>query len=129
MGDKDSISKILTDFENNNKLGVIIPDHFYSQIKYSFYLDFRNKKHLYNLFETLFPFLKLKIGNVLDFPVGNMFWARTSAVYQIFDDKIIKKCPEEKGQLDGTMLHAIERIWLYLAKLNGFYYKSNLNHV
>ena len=129
LGDKDSISKILTDFENNNKLGVIIPDHFYSQIKYSFYLDFRNKKHLYNLFETLFPFLKLKIGNVLDFPVGNMFWARTSAVYQIFDDKIIKKCPEEKGQLDGTMLHAIERIWLYLAKLNGFYYKSNLNHV
>ena len=129
LGDKDIISKILTDFENNNKLGVIIPDHFYSQIKYSFYMDFRNIKHLYNLFETLFPFLKLKIGDVLDFPIGNMFWARTSAVYQIFDDKIIKKCPEEKGQLDGTMLHAIERIWLYLAKLNGFYYKSVLNHI
>ena len=129
LGDKDIISKILTDFENNNKLGVIIPDHFYSQIKYSFYMDFRNIKHLYNLFETLFPFLKLKIGDVLDFPIGNMFWARTSAVFQIFDKKIINKCPEEKGQLDGTMLHAIERIWLYLAKLNGFYYKSVLNHI
>ena len=129
LGNKDTISKILSDFENNNKLGVIIPDHFYSQIKYAFYLDFRNKKHLYNLFETLFPYMKLKIGNVLDFPIGNMFWARTSAVYQIFDKKIIKKCPEEKGQLDGTMLHAIERIWLYLAKLNGFYYKCVLNHI
>ena len=86
-------------------------------------MDNRNLKHLYKLFEALFTFLKLRIGYKLDFPVGNMFWARTSAVYQIFDDKIIKKCPEEKGQLDGTMLHAIERIWLYLAKLNGFYYK------
>ena len=52
-----------------------------------------------------------------------MFWERTNAVYQILYEKIIKKSPEEKGQLDGTKLHAIEKIWFYLAKLNGFYYK------
>ena len=128
LGDKNTISQILTDFENNNKLGVIIPEHFYSQIKYSFFLDYRNKKHLYNLLESLFPFIKLRIGNVLDFPIGNMFWARTNAVYQIFNKRIIEKSPDEKGQLDGTILHAIERIWLYLAKLNGFYYKCILNY-
>ena len=70
--------------------------------------------------------MRLKIGQITDFPAGNMFWARTSAVYQIFNEKVIKKTPEERGQIDGTVLHAIERIWPYLAKLNGFYYKCAL---
>ena len=34
-------------------------------------MDNRNLKHLYKL---LFPFLKLRIGYILDFPAGNMFW-------------------------------------------------------
>ena len=58
-----------------------------------------------------------------------MFWARTKAIYQVFDDKIIYNCPKENGQFDGTMLHAIERLWLYLTKINGFFYKSYLNYV
>ena len=53
-----------------------------------------------------------------------MFWARPIALYQIFNDNIIKSAPEEKGQIDGTILHAIERFWIYLAKLNGFEYKT-----
>ena len=129
LGDKNIISQILTDFENNNKLGIILPEHFYAQIKFVIFFHHSNRKHLYDLFETLIPFMKIKIGHITDFPVGNMFWARTSAVFQIFDEKIIKKAPEEKGQYDGTMLHAIERIWLYLAKLNGFYYKCVLNFI
>ena len=129
LGDKYTISQILTYFENNDKLGIIFPEHFNEQIKYAFKLHPGNKKYLYYLFETLFPLLKLKIGNILDFPVGNMFWARTNAVYQIFDEKIINKCPEERRQFDGTLLHGIERIWLYLAKINGFYYKNILNYI
>ena len=35
-----------------------------------------------------------------------------------------KLCPEELGQRDGTILHAIERFWLFLVKINGFYYKT-----
>ena len=58
-----------------------------------------------------------------------MFWARTSAIYQIFNEKIIKNTPEEKGQTDGTIMHGIERIWLYLVKLNGFDYKTILYYI
>ena len=58
-----------------------------------------------------------------------MFWARTKAVYQIFNDKIIQLAPEESGKKDNTIIHAIERIWLYLVKLNGFYYKSFLYYI
>ena len=60
----------------------------------------------------------------MNFPAGNMFWAKTEAIHQMFNEKIIKLCPEERGQIDGTILHAIERFWLYLVKLNGFYYKT-----
>ena len=129
LGNKNIISQILTDFENNNKLGIILPEHFYAQLKFVIYFHHANRKHLYDLFETIIPFMKLKIGYITDFPVGNMFWARTSAVYQIFNEKVIEKCPEERGQIDGTVLHAIERIWPYLAKLNGFNYKCILNYI
>ena len=73
--------------------------------------------------------MNIKVGETLDFPDGNMFWARTKAIYQIFSYKIIELCPKENGQIDGTALHGIERIWLYLVKINGFYYKSNLYYL
>ena len=57
------------------------------------------------------------------FPSGNMFWAKVKAVYQIFEIKLNNLFPRELNQTNGTIMHAIERIWLYLVKLNGFYYK------
>lgn len=60
----------------------------------------------------------------MNFPVCNMFWARTEAIQKIFNDKIIKLCQIERRQFDTTILHAIERFWFYLVKLNGFYYKT-----
>ena len=69
-------------------------------------------------------FPNYKIGKLLNFPAGNMFWARTNAVYQIFNEKLIKLTPRENGQKDDTLLHAIERFWIFLVKLNGFFYKT-----
>ena len=54
-----------------------------------------------------------------------MFWAKTNAIYQIFRLRI--KYPEELGQPYETKMYAIGRIWLYLVKSNGFYYKTNLH--
>ena len=129
LGNKKIVSTILTDFENHNKLGLIFPEHFYLELKYIYKCNPSNIKHLNNLLGILFPDMKLKAGNVFNFPAGNMFWARTISLYQIFSDKIIRSAPEEKGQIDGTILHAIERIWIYLAKLNGFYYKTILYYI
>jgi lipopolysaccharide biosynthesis protein len=55
-----------------------------------------------------------------------MFWAKTNAIYQIFRLRI--KYPEELGQPYLTIMHAIGRTWLYLVKLNGFYYKTTLKN-
>jgi lipopolysaccharide biosynthesis protein len=57
----------------------------------------------------------------LDFPSGSMFWARPAAIMPLlnlglsFDD-----FPEEAGQFDGTIAHAIERLWYYAAANEGF---------
>jgi len=129
LGNKIIITKILSDFENHKELGFIFPEDFYVQIKYAYRYNYLNWHNIDNIFNILFPDLKIKAGKIIFFPVGNMFWARTDAVYQIFNKKIIKLAPEEKGQGDNTILHAIERFWLYLVKLNGFYYKTILYYI
>ena len=78
------------------------------------------------ILEVIFPNLKIRTGNIYNFPSGNMFWIRTAAIYLIFNEIIIKSTPEEKGQTDCTIMHGIERIWLYIVKLNGFDYKTIL---
>jgi len=128
LGNKTIIKKILSDFENNNKLGLMFPEQFYSQIKNIYNYNKNNWKHMNHLFE-LFNKKKFRTGDIRNFPVGNMFWARIDAVYQMFSKKIIKFVPEERGQFDGTILHAIERFWPLLTKLNGYNYKTILYYI
>lgn len=52
---------------------------------------------------------------------GTMFLGNTHALSAIADEKLIKYLPEvERGQLDGTLVHAIERlIGIIIRKRNG----------
>ena len=79
------------------------------------------------LLNKLFKF-KLNIDSKIEFPIGNMFWARVNSIYQIFNEDFKNEIPEELGQKDSTIMHAIERIWLYLVKLNGYYYQKFFKH-
>ena len=124
LGSKNIIKQILSDFENHNKLGFIFPEHFFSIIKYVYKYSEVNVNYIDTIFEILYPKKKLRVGNIINFPAGNMFWARIDAIYQLFNEKIFKLVPEERSQYDKTILHAIERFWLYLVKLNGFTYKT-----
>ena len=56
-----------------------------------------------------------------EFPAGNMFWARTSAVSPLFKCGISgEDFQKEYGQLSHTTAHAIERCWVYLVGLKGY---------
>ena len=57
-----------------------------------------------------------------------MFWAKVEAVYQIFNLNILDTFPKENYQVDGTIMHGIERFWLFLVKMNNFYYKKIFKH-
>lgn len=128
LGNIQIVSEILSDFENTEKLGFVFPEIFYKIL-----LNHGNKINDYNLFYMNFLIRKIYPGygiieKISEFPAGNMFWARTIAIYQIFEKNIEKKFPKELGQIDSTLMHAIERIWLYIVKLNGYFYKTIFKH-
>ena len=122
MGNAKIVSEILSDFEYNDKLGFIFPETFYYIIRQKFILTKKTLKYMRYILKKLFP--NFRIGVQLDFPAGNMFWARTNAIFQIFEYNFNKKFDKEKDQTNDTIMHGIERIWLYLVKINGFYYKT-----
>ena len=122
IGNKRIVSEILSDFENNKKLGFIFPETFYYIIKEKYKLTNKNLKYMKYILKKLFP--DSKPGILLDFPAGNMFWARTSAIFQIFEFNFDIKFAKEKNQTNNTIMHGIERIWLYLVKFNNYNYKT-----
>lgn len=58
-------------------------------------------------------------------PLGTMFWFRTKALKKMLDYRwTYEDFPEEPNNIDGTVLHAIERLYCYTAQDAGFYSAS-----
>ncbi len=99
-------------------MGIVYPETF-KGIKSWLDIEDSNKEYISNLFN------KLKLKNLElakdEFPAGDMFWGRVEAVRNIFEYGFkYKDFPKEQGQLDGTIMHAIERSWCKIAKVNGY---------
>ena len=124
LGSTEVISSILTDFENDEKLGFIFPETFYEAKVHAL----KMKQPLIDSINFLLNkiFKGYKMGNLFDFPAGDMFWAKFKAVYQIFRVDFSKDICQEGKPL--TLLYALERIWLYIVKLNGYYYKKTCDY-
>jgi predicted HAD superfamily hydrolase len=61
------------------------------------------------------------LSSYLDSPVGTMFWARTDALRPILSSGFtIEDFPEESGQKDGTLAHAMERMLVPVALRQGY---------
>ena len=121
LGNSTIISEILNDFEKIEKLGFIFPETFYGIIQHFYILTEGTKNWMNFIADKLLP--NYKIGELKNFPAGNMFWAKINAISQIFTYDFSKYFPNEDAQTNDTIMHGIERIWLYLVKFNHFYYK------
>ena len=127
LGSKNIVSEILSDFEFKSQLGIIFPEPFYKVLlSYGTELTEKDKYYMNYLLKKLNK--SFRIGNKIEFPIGNMFWAKIKSIYQIFELDFKYEFPEENYQIDGTIMHGIERIWLYLVKLNGYYYMKIFKH-
>ena len=55
-------------------------------------------------------------------PLGTMFWFRPKALNKLFAyDWAYDDFPKEPNAYDGTLLHAVERIYPFVAQDAGFY--------
>ncbi len=66
---------------------------------------------------------------LLEFPSGSMFWGRTDAIRPLLNlDISFADFPEEAGQIDGTLAHAIERSFLYICEAAHFQWAKVARH-
>ena len=126
LGESKIISEIITDFEKNNKLGIIFPEKYYqSLVQLGESINDIDIKYLNLILRRIYPQIHVS-QNVFDYPEGNMFWAKISAIYQIFNlySQVIFT---NKSLL--IIKNNLELIWVYLVKFNGFLYKKILKHL
>jgi lipopolysaccharide biosynthesis protein len=69
--------------------------------------------------------LRLPLPNHFDFPLGTMFWIRPQAIRPLLDlDLVWQDYPLEPVPIDGTPLHALERLVPFSAAHAGYRYAT-----
>lgn len=111
------VRKIFMLFSEDNKVGIIYPQMYFPAIPWQNWVG--NKEIGTMLCK------RMGIVNIpqdkFDFPAGSMFWARSKAMEPLLGLNLgLEEFPIESGQVDGTIAHAIERIFVLVARKAGF---------
>ena len=117
LGSQRQVQAILKYFNDNPDVGLLFPSNFIPIQKY-----LESDINQWNV-EYLSERLGLKAGppRKIVCPAGSMLWARTTALRNLVDAAFsYSEFDGEAGQLDGTLAHAFERLFVYIAKDNGF---------
>jgi rhamnosyltransferase len=124
LGSAEYVENIISTFENDPRMGLLTPpppNHgsLYHIIGNEWGSNFGNVKMLAE---------KLKIRCDIDnlkapiAPLGTMFWFRPKALKVLFDyDWKYEDFPSEPNHWDGTLLHALERIYAFAVQHEGYY--------
>ncbi len=116
MGSKDQVKAIQTLFRNHPSIGIIVPEPFL--IPCNYYMG-NNEEGVSNLFDVLLPEYKKNYN--FEYATGSMFWFRSLALSRLEHlEGFSKEFEVEAGQTDGTLAHAIERIFVKIAQTDGF---------
>jgi len=99
------------------RIGIVFPQHLFEL------RGVLNWGYDYDLARGLMRRMGVSINKnlVLEFPSGSMFWGRSAAIRPLLDVGLeYSDFAEERGQIDGTLAHAIERSVLMVAESCGF---------
>ncbi|MFA5321617.1 MAG: rhamnan synthesis F family protein, partial [Smithella sp.] len=117
LGSPDIVESVLEAFVRMPQLGIVAPRNF-PAIRFHMIWDvnFLPARALAaRMGITITP------DSPLDFPAGSMFWARSAALRPLLDlDLSFDDFSEEMGQTDGTLAHAVERLYFYVCEKAGF---------
>lgn len=117
VGNADVVGSILTLFETQPQLGMVAAQHF-GPIRH--WLNWGgNLPTATHLAERMG--IALRADAPLDCPTGSMFWARPAALRPLLALQLaFEDFPEEAGQKDATLAHAIERLYFHVCEHAGF---------
>ena len=116
LGSPEIVNGILN-IMANEKGGLVFPQYF-DPIRISI-----NWGKNYSLTKNFLSRLGIEIDNrnLIEFPAGSMFWFKPKALAPLLEsDLSFADFPEERGQIDGTIAHAIERAFLFIVESSGF---------
>ena len=132
LGSTANIKNIFKEFVTDYQIGIIYPiiyNKVFDQLVNPWgAIGKNNQKNLELLCEKL-HISKEKLKPDITFPVSSMFWARTDAIRDLFAICEMLDFDLECGQVDGTMAHAVERVFDLLALKYGYQSLEVLNQL
>lgn len=118
FGDTERVAWILGTFQAAPRLGLVYPDTYEILPAWAHtWLDNAD------VAQPLAARLGVPIERTayFDFPAGSMFWVRVPALLPLLDLRLrVDDFPTEQGQTDGTVQHALERLFALAARAAGF---------
>jgi hypothetical protein len=113
-GNTRALDIILKQFEDDPEVGLVFPSDPYITGWEN------NKKHIYKISSRL-KINESELPDQFDYPVGNMFWARASAIKTaLLAEFQWEDYPPEPLPYDGSDLHAMERLWPFIVSNQGY---------
>ncbi|WP_394998507.1 rhamnan synthesis F family protein, partial [Acinetobacter sp.] len=124
LGSKQGVAAILQQFSQNKQLGILYPQTYNPVIPFMkiggnepFMADLLNRAGKKTA--------EIERIDLMNFPAGGMFWFRGKAIEPLVNMGLsLPDFDAEAGQDDGTLAHAIERLFLYFASDSGLYHQS-----
>lgn len=121
---KTYIENVIALFESQSRLGLAVPPHpnhaeFRQLYGNSWTVNYKNTVNLCKELNVKVP-MSIKKESIS--PFGSVFWFRTAALKKLFTyDWKYDDFDEEPMDMDGTISHAIERCYSYVAQSEGYY--------
>ena len=117
LGSEKIVESIFESFKSDPQLGVIAPQHFGTvRDSIGWGWNFKNAKKFARRLN-----IKIARNGRIDFPSGSMFWARSAALRPLLDCNLsLDEFPSESAQKDGTLSHAIERLYFFVCERAGY---------
>jgi lipopolysaccharide biosynthesis protein len=118
-GSPSTVGSIMEIFDKRPDVGMVIPQHF-QPLRDETTIDWASNYRMAERLAWRMDFDLYPDGYV-DLPSGSMFWARSAALRPLLDLKLsMDAFPPELGQLDMTIAHGIERLFLFVCERAGF---------
>ena len=118
FGSTERLAWIMGMFQADRELGLMYPESYQGVPLWAHTLlsNAEACDHLANRMG-----MALDRQRYIDFPAGSMFWARVDALHPLYDLRLrLDEFPVEKGQIDGTLQHAVERLLGAVTRHRGF---------